>query len=54
MATRPPEADPTLPIDVPVPEPIDPQVPSPVDPTAPDVEPSEPPTPGTDPLHEGP
>jgi hypothetical protein len=54
MASRPPEADPTLPIDIPVPEPVDPQVPSPSDPGVPDAEPSEPPPPGTDPLHEGP
>jgi hypothetical protein len=54
MASRPPEADPTLPIDIPVPEPVDPPVPSPADPGVPGVEPSEPPPPGTDPLHEGP
>lgn len=51
MATRPPEADPTLPIDVPVPEPVDPPIPSPADPGAPDAVPSEPPTPGGDPLY---
>jgi hypothetical protein len=49
MATRPPEADPTLPIDIPVPAPVDPQVPSPTDPTAPGVDPGQPPLPGSHP-----
>ena len=55
MATQPQPADPaTSPIDDPVLDPIDPPIPSPSDPGAPDAVPSEPPTPGTDPLHEGP
>ncbi|WBO23677.1 hypothetical protein [Sphingomonas abietis] len=49
MATQPPETDPTLPIDVPVPEPVDPPVPSPIDPGVPDVAPSEP-LPATEPI----
>lgn len=55
MATQ-PSPDPvtpdptTLPIDIPVPEPVDPPIPSPIDPGVPDVSPSEPPSPGTDPL----
>jgi hypothetical protein len=54
MATQPQPGDPTLPIDDPVPEPVDPPIPSPSDPGVPDVAPSQPPEPGTDPLHEGP
>ena len=50
MATRPPEADPALPVDIPVPEPVDPPVPSPTDPTAPDVVPVQPPLPGDQPT----
>jgi hypothetical protein len=55
MATQPePNTDPTTkPVDDPIPTPTDPPIPSPIDPGVP-VDPSEPPSPGTDPLHEGP
>jgi hypothetical protein len=52
MATQPLPGDPVFaPVDDPVPTPVDPPIVTPSDPPG---TPSQPPEPGTDPLHEGP
>jgi hypothetical protein len=52
MATQPPPGDPvSVPVDDPVPTPVDPPIVTPSDPPG---TPSQPPEPGTDPLHVGP